>query len=92
MSRKHAVELFFHCGEHCQVTPQGEGYTLTQRHRAVRLRLPSLPGATTELHHGSTTPILGWVSRRFDEKQPAATIAWRAELAGETVLRSEISC
>jgi hypothetical protein len=32
------------------------------------------------------------VSRRYDEKQPAPTLAWRARIRGATVLRTEISC
>jgi hypothetical protein len=32
------------------------------------------------------------VSRRYDEKLPAWTIAWRAQLAGAAVLRTEIQC
>jgi hypothetical protein len=92
MSRTHEIELFFHCSEHCRVAPDPRGYTLVQRNRALHLALPSLPDATVRLHHGSVEPILGWVSRRFDEKQPTASIVWRAELAGKTVLRSEIRC
>ena len=92
MSHTHEVEIFFHCGEHCRVLPDADGYTLVQRHRALRLRLPSLPDATSEIRRGSTAPIAGWVSRRFDEKQPTTTIAWRAVAAGATVLRSEINC
>jgi hypothetical protein len=45
-----------------------------------------------DVYYGSQAPISGWVSRRFDEKQPAPTIAWRARLKGETILRSEIRC
>ena len=92
MSRPHEVELFFHCSEHCRVTADADSYTLTQRQRVLRLKLPSLPGARHQAHYGSTAPTLGWVSRRFDEKQPTWTIAWRAELAATTVLRSEIRC
>jgi hypothetical protein len=32
----------------------------------------------------------GWVSRAFDCRQPAPTIAWRACLTGSSVLRTEI--
>ena len=92
MSRAHEVELFFHCSEHCRVTQESGGYRLARRQRVLHLTLPSLPGAVHQIHTGSTAPTLGWVSRRFDEKQPTATIAWRAELAGKTVLRSEIRC
>jgi hypothetical protein len=51
-----------------------------------------VPGAASRIFRGSRAPICGWVSRRLDEKEPAPTIAWKARLAGDTVLRSEIVC
>jgi alkylhydroperoxidase/carboxymuconolactone decarboxylase family protein YurZ len=92
MSRAHDVELFFHCSERCRVDPLGDGYRLSQPGRTLSLRLPQAEGATTRVYTGSIAPILGWVSRRFDDKQPAPTIAWRGRLAGEVVLRSEVFC
>jgi hypothetical protein len=92
MAGEHDIRLSFHCSEQCQVDPVADGYALSQGGRTLFLKLPQAEGASTQVHFGSTTPILGWVSRRFDEKQPAATISWRARLAGETVLRSEIIC
>jgi len=44
------------------------------------------------VYNGSTAPILGWISRGFDQKKPAPTIAWRARLKGNVVLRTEIDC
>jgi hypothetical protein len=43
-----------------------------------------------EIHRGSLAPMSGWVSRAFDCRQPAPTIAWRARLTGSSVLRTEI--
>ena len=92
MAAPHAVELFFHCSEHCQVEPVPGGYVLRQRNKTLRLTLPRLEAASSEVYTGSVAPILGWVSRRFDEKQPAPTIAWRCQLQGDVVLRTEIAC
>jgi len=36
------------------------------------------------------SPISGWVSRAFDNRAPAPTIAWSARLSGRTTLRTEI--
>jgi hypothetical protein len=36
------------------------------------------------------TPMLGWISRAFDSRRAAPTIAWRARLASRAVLRTEI--
>ncbi len=92
MSAMHEIELFFHCGDQCRVDPAPGGYALNQGSKTLRLRLPQAEGAASRVYCGSTAPIFGWVSRRFDEKQPAPTIAWRARLAGEVVLRSEVIC
>ena len=92
MTGTHDVELFFHCHEHCGVTAVPGGYSLSRDGRALMLQLPAAEGAAGELLRGSVSPIAGWVSRRFDEKQPTATIVWRARLSGTTVLRSEIAC
>ena len=92
MTGTHDVELFFHCSEQCRVVPDGEGYALSRDGRTLTLWLPQVAGASSRIHYGSTAPISGWISRRFDEKQPSPTVAWRARLRGEVVLRSEIIC
>jgi len=92
MSKAHEIELLFHCSERCQVDPVRNGYRLSQPGRALTLALPQAENATTRVHIGSTAPVLGWVSRRFDEKRPAPTIVWRARLASNVTLRSEICC
>ena len=92
MSGAHEIELFFHCSEQCRVEPAPGCCLISRDGRMLILRLPEAPGATTRVHCGKLAPISGWVSRSFDEKQPAPTIVWRARLAGDVVLRSEISC
>jgi hypothetical protein len=92
MTGEHDVELFFHCGEKCRIDPLPDGYALRQEARVLTIRLPHLKDGSSCVYHGSSAPISGWVSRRFDDKQPSPTIAWRARLKGEVVLRSEIIC
>jgi hypothetical protein len=92
MSAVHEIELFFHCSERCQVDPASDGYTVSQGGKTLFLRLPQLASASVQVYYGSIAPIRGWVSRRYDDKVPAPTIAWRARLAGEVVLRSEVIC
>ena len=88
----HLVELFFHCSEHCRIEATADGYRLAIGENSVVLQLPSLPGSLLTQHRGSHTPILGWVSRRFDEKQPITTFRWSAMLNGNTCLCSRIDC
>jgi len=92
MSGTHEIEIFFHCSERCRVDPVRDGYRISQPGRALTLELPRAENATARVYTGSIAPILGWVSRRFDDKRPAPTIAWRGRLAGEVVLRSEVIC
>jgi hypothetical protein len=92
MSGVHDIELFFHCSESCRVDPVPGGYRIRQGGHELSLRLPQFADGATRVCVGSVTPICGWVSRRFGEKQPAATISWRGRMAGEGVLRSEITC
>jgi len=56
------------------------------------ITLPHSEYGSSCVYDGSSAPISGWVSRRFDDKQPSPTIAWRARLKGDAVLRSEIIC
>lgn len=92
MREAHDIELFFHCSEHCHLQPDGKDYILSQNERKLRLTLPALPQASRAVLCGSETPIAGWISRHFDEKQPAPTLKWSARLSGTTLLRSEIAC
>jgi hypothetical protein len=43
-----------------------------------------------QVYRGSLAPLLGWVSRAFDSRQPAPTIVWRARLSSRAVLRTQI--
>lgn len=92
MSGRHEIELFFHCDERCAIESSELGFRLRRGERILALRLPDLPGAGWEFIRGSTRPILGWVSRRFDERAPTTTIRWRARLEGAALLRTELRC
>jgi hypothetical protein len=92
MSGVHEIELFFHCSDRCRVGSSYEGYLLGQGSRTLVLKLPKAPFTASRMYFGSIAPISGWVSSRFDDKQPAPTIAWKARLSGNTLLRSEIMC
>ena len=99
MAGTHVIELFFHCDEHTRLSAVGDsGYLLSHEGRTIRIQLPVVPEATREtsateqIYCGSTQPIAGWVSRRFDVRQPAPTLHWRAQLHGTTTLRTEITC
>jgi Heparinase II/III-like protein len=92
MQGSHDVKLLFHCNDSCLIDALPDGYALRQHGGAVTLKLPSASAASSHVFCGSTAPIMGWISKRLDDKSPAPTIAWQARLSGTTVLRSEISC
>ena len=89
LAGEHDVELFFHCDERCRVDPVPGGFMLERDGIAVTLILP--PSGTSELYRGSLAPIAGWVSRRFDRREPTTTLAWRARLSAPALLRTEIT-
>jgi hypothetical protein len=88
----HDVELFFHFSEECRVDAVAGGYRISREGRALCLTLPAQAGYATVVNCGSHAPISGWVSRKFDVKCPAPTRLWRCRLAGNALLRSEITC
>jgi hypothetical protein len=90
MEGSHGVELFFHWSERCALAPGEGGFVATQGGRTLRLHLPEIAGARSELLVGSMAPRGGWISRRFDVREPSPTVRWSATLAGECVLRSVI--
>jgi hypothetical protein len=90
MEDEHEVELFFHCAEGCAVAPVAGGYVL--EHAGVSLKI-LLPGqGASRVERGALAPVLGWVSRAFDQREPTSTIVWYARLTGSAVLRTEIEC
>ena len=65
-----------------------DGYLIERN--GIRLHL-ALPGnGSSELYRGNLSPVMGWVSRGFDRRQPTTTIAWRAKLSAPVLLRTTI--
>jgi hypothetical protein len=91
MAEDHAVELFFHCHEESSLLQTRRGILIRRGNAALRMTLPEVEGASVRIHCGSLAPLSGWVSRAFDSRAPAPTIAWSARLTGRAVLRTEIS-
>jgi hypothetical protein len=71
----HEVEVCWHFAEDCDVVIHGNEVQV--RKAGVVLHL-SLTGVALgiECARGREAPPLGWVSRRFDVKQPSPTIRW----------------
>jgi hypothetical protein len=48
------------------------------------------PNARWEIIRGSDNPKLGWRSRRFNQKQPIATLRIRVEIDGPSTIRTQL--
>ncbi len=83
MRGAHDVETFFHCHEECRVRGDGNAIVLSRNGKTVTLLLPE---------GGEVSVMNDWVSRAFDRKQHAPTIAWRARASGTQRLRTHIAC
>ena len=92
MSGAHDVELFLHCDERCTVEAVPAGFAIRRGQWTLVAELPRHRDADARLHRGSLQPLCGWVSRRYDERRPSPTIAWRARLEGDALLRTELMC
>ena len=92
MSSAHDVEVFLHFDERCTVQPAPAGFTIRRDSATLVVALPRHRDASFEVHRGSLQPTCGWVSRRYDHRRPSPTIAWRARLEGDSVLRTVLMC
>jgi len=92
MSGEHQVELFLHCAAECSVEPLSRGFAVQRGPSRLVVRLPGNPQGSARLYRGSTSPLCGWVSRHYDQCEPAPTIVWRATLRGTALLRTELIC
>jgi hypothetical protein len=89
-SGEHSVERFWHFPERCSVKLEGRRVVASNDGIEVSLEAPDHHG-DVEIFHGDEQTPLGWVSRRFDVKVPAATAVWGERIRGKTVLRTTIT-
>jgi hypothetical protein len=92
MAGEHEIDIFFHCHEDAAVRAVPGGFEIARGSRVMRLAFPDHPAGQARLLQGSLAPIAGWISRRFDHKQPAPTLVWTARLNGTATLRTTLDC
>lgn len=87
----HTVEMFWHFAEGCEVTL--EATRATARKGAAQLSIDVPQGLRCELVRGRESAPLGWVSRRFDQRAPTATLLVEGTVRGNArlVTRIELS-
>jgi hypothetical protein len=87
---RHEIELFFHMHEEAEILRVSAGEAeIGWRGRHVVFSSPD-PNARWEIIRGSDNPKLGWRSRRFNQKQPIATLRIRVEIDGPSTIRTQL--
>jgi hypothetical protein len=84
----HTVEMFWHFAEACEVTLDGTRATACKDGAKLSLEVPQ--GMRCEVVRGRESAPLGWVSRRFDQRVPAATLLVQGVARGNTRLTTRI--
>lgn len=86
---EHFIELHWHFSEHCDlevqdsiVVARNNGVTITMAMHGIDWQ--------PELVLGREAPPLGWISRKFDKKEPAYTVRWAGQVEGSAKLQTEI--
>lgn len=85
----HQAEWFWHFAEDCEVRVDGER-ALEVRCGDRTLTLQCNAGVLS-LHRGEQTPPLGWISRRFDAKNPITTARFVLPINGNTRVQTRLS-
>lgn len=68
------------------------GGRVAARNDAVRLTIDTLePDAQARVLHGEVRPIGGWISRRFGQKEPTATVVLVNDIHGTCKLRTRMT-
>jgi hypothetical protein len=87
---RHEIELFFHMHEEALVLAVSDGDAqIGWRGRNILFSSPDR-NARWEIIRGSEDPKLGWRSRRFNHKQPIATLRISAEINGTSTIRTHL--
>jgi Heparinase II/III-like protein/Heparinase II/III N-terminus len=87
-SGRHEADVFFHLHEDATVQRVSNGEAqVSWRGRQILFSSPHR-NARWEVLHGSIEPKLGWRSRRFNQKQPIATLRIHVDIDGPTALRT----
>lgn len=86
---EHQIERFWHFAESCRVQKTEKGLLVENRGVRLNFRTPDSPGHVT-LYRGLDSPPCGWISRRYDEKNPIITAAFQNRIRGKSRLTTQI--
>jgi hypothetical protein len=77
----HALEWHWHCAEHAVVRLNGAAVDVRGARARIQIAMRD-SGLLPEVICGDESAPLGWVSRRFDERQPCSVARFRGEIRG----------
>lgn len=80
---RHEVELHWHFAPGLQLSHEAGQLRVLGQRNVLRMHCTA-PQFVLSLHQGEESPILGWVSHRFDEKLPSPTARWAGQIQGRT--------
>ena len=84
----HTVEMYWHFAEGCEVVLDGRRVTARKGSASLSMDVPA--GMRCELVRGREDAPLGWVSRRFDQRAPTATLLVHGAIRGNARLTTRI--
>lgn len=84
----HDIEWHWHLAAGCEVAIDADSVLVSCGNVKMTITMPQSP-AVPGVAFGQEEPPLGWVSYRFDEKQPSPTLVWRERILG-TVHRTTV--
>lgn len=87
----HLIERFWHFDPHCKVRILGNMMVLVERD-GIQIELHSPSKETLiHIHRGEEDPPLGWISNRFDVKEPTTTVVFENRATGREQLATRIN-
>jgi hypothetical protein len=87
--KSHFVELHWHFSEHCQISVEDGRVIAVNGGSRLRMSMPDTAWQPRVVR-GSESPILGWISRGFDQRQPIDTVVWSGMINPGTNLTTNI--
>ena len=87
-SGQHRVEIFWHFSENCNISRVQKCWCAQCGTSEAHFYMPA--GFDVRAVRGAESPPLGWVSRKFDEKQPITTLVCSGNIKSGTAMTTLI--
>lgn len=88
---EHVVERWWHFSEFCEIKRIGQEIVVSNDGIKINLKLEEQLSVEISEYKGSVEPIAGWISRKFDKKEPSPCVVERLHISGRTVLMAQIN-